>query len=109
VLQQLMEPDRLLFKKIDSTLRGQPASETAAALAHLKAQSGSAFGIFAPAFPATNRTTIDGRVVVGGRPLERPRSGSAITPMTMPTSPTCWHRQAFAARRCCSRPSAAAI
>jgi uncharacterized protein YgbK (DUF1537 family) len=70
ILQQLMEPDRLLFKKIDSTLRGQPASETAAALAHLKAQSGSAFGIFAPAFPATNRTTINGRVVVGGRPLE---------------------------------------
>jgi hypothetical protein len=26
VLQQLMEPDRLLFKKIDSTLRGQPPS-----------------------------------------------------------------------------------
>jgi len=70
VLVRLLEPDRLLFKKIDSTLRGQPAAETAAALAHLKARAGSAFGIFAPAFPATHRTTIDGRVVVNGRPLE---------------------------------------
>jgi uncharacterized protein YgbK (DUF1537 family) len=70
VLGSLFEPGRQLFKKIDSTLRGQPASETAAALAHLKAQTGSAFGIFAPAFPATKRTTINGRVVVNGAPLE---------------------------------------
>jgi uncharacterized protein YgbK (DUF1537 family) len=71
VLATLYEPDRILFKKIDSTLRGQPAAETAAALAHLKARTGSAFGIFAPAFPATKRTTIDGRVVVNGEPLEQ--------------------------------------
>ena len=63
-------PDGILFKKIDSTLRGQPAAEIAAALAHLKSRSGPAFGIFAPAFPATGRTTIDGRILVNGRPLE---------------------------------------
>lgn len=70
VLERLLDPDRLLFKKIDSTLRGQPAAETAATIAFLKARTGAAFGVFAPAFPTTGRTTIDGRVHVGGRPLE---------------------------------------
>jgi uncharacterized protein YgbK (DUF1537 family) len=70
VLERLSEPGRLLFKKIDSTLRGQPAAEIAAALLHLKSRSGPAFGVFAPAFPATGRTTVDGRVLVDGRALE---------------------------------------
>ncbi|MGY3577166.1 four-carbon acid sugar kinase family protein [Bradyrhizobium sp. USDA 4504] len=70
VLARLCEDGRILFKKIDSTLRGQPAAETAAALAHLKSRSGPALGVFAPAFPATGRTTIDGRILVRGRPLE---------------------------------------
>jgi uncharacterized protein YgbK (DUF1537 family) len=69
-LEGLFASDRALFKKIDSTLRGQPAAETAAAIAFLKARTGSAFGIFAPAFPATSRTTVDGCIHVGGRPLE---------------------------------------
>lgn len=69
-LESLLAPDRVLFKKIDSTLRGQPAAETAATLAFLKARSGSAFGVFAPAFPTTGRTTIEGRIRVAGRPLE---------------------------------------
>jgi uncharacterized protein YgbK (DUF1537 family) len=71
VLARLFESGRLLFKKIDSTLRGQPAAETAAALAHQKLRSGSAFGVFAPAFPATGRTTVGGRVLVDGRALEQ--------------------------------------
>ncbi|MGU3492791.1 four-carbon acid sugar kinase family protein [Xanthobacteraceae bacterium A53D] len=70
VLEALSDADRILFKKIDSTLRGQPASETAATIAVLKAQHGAALGIFAPAFPATGRTTVDGRILVAGRPLE---------------------------------------
>jgi uncharacterized protein YgbK (DUF1537 family) len=70
VLTRLSEPGRLLFKKIDSTLRGQPAAEMAAVLAHQKSRSGSALGVFAPAFPATGRTTVDGRVRVNGRALE---------------------------------------
>lgn len=69
-LERLLGPDRLLFKKIDSTLRGQPAAETAATIAFLKARAGSAFGIFAPAFPATGRTTIGGHIHIGGSPLE---------------------------------------
>lgn len=70
VLARLSKPGRILFKKIDSTLRGQPAAEIVSALKHLKSQSGPAFGVFAPAFPATGRTTIDGRIRVKGRPLE---------------------------------------
>ena len=42
----------------------------AAVLAHQKSRSGSALGVFAPAFPATGRTTVDGRVRVEGRALE---------------------------------------
>ena len=70
VLARLPERGRILFKKIDSTLRGHPAAETAATLAHLKLRSGPAFGVFAPAFPATGRTTIDGRILVNSSPLE---------------------------------------
>ncbi|MGV7033045.1 four-carbon acid sugar kinase family protein [Methylobacterium symbioticum] len=69
-LGRLLEPDRALFKKIDSTLRGQPAAETAATIAVLRARDGAAFGIFAPAFPATGRTTVAGRIRVNGAPLE---------------------------------------
>jgi uncharacterized protein YgbK (DUF1537 family) len=68
-LEALFEPGLALFKKIDSTLRGQPAAEIAATMAHVKG-AGPAFGILAPAFPATGRTTQDGRVRVHGRPLE---------------------------------------
>jgi uncharacterized protein YgbK (DUF1537 family) len=70
VLARLSTPGRILFKKIDSTLRGHPAAEIASALAHLKARSGRALGIFAPAFPATGRTTVDGRILIKGGPLE---------------------------------------
>ncbi|MGZ7173599.1 four-carbon acid sugar kinase family protein [Burkholderia gladioli] len=57
-------PDRRLYKKIDSTLRGNWAAEVAA----LAALAGPA--IVAPAFPATGRGVIDGRVLVRGVPLE---------------------------------------
>src|SRR4051794_34330607 len=56
---------RALLKKIDSTLGGQPAAEIAATLAHLKS-SPPRLCVLAPAFPATGRTVIDGRVVVHG-------------------------------------------
>lgn len=69
-LAEHLEADRALFKKIDSTLRGQPAAETAATIAHLTAHGRPGFGVFAPAFPGTGRTTVDGRIQVSGRPLE---------------------------------------
>jgi uncharacterized protein YgbK (DUF1537 family) len=62
--QALRAPGRRLYKKIDSTLRGNWAAEVAA----LQALAGLA--IVAPAFPATGRTTRDGRVFVNGEALE---------------------------------------
>ena len=70
VLTRLAEPGRTLFKKIDSTLRGQPAAETAVAFARIRARSAPALGVLAPAFPATGRTTIEGRILIRGVPLE---------------------------------------
>lgn len=54
-----------LFKKIDSTLRGQPAAELEASLREL-----GAVALVAPAFPSQGRTTLDGRVRLHGLPLE---------------------------------------
>lgn len=60
----LHQPGQRLYKKIDSTLRGNWAAEVAA----LQPLAGLA--IVAPAFPATGRTLCGGRVFVNGQPLE---------------------------------------
>ena len=52
-VRRLLAPGRRLYKKIDSTLRGQPAAEIAALHATLRELSRPAQGIFAPANPAT--------------------------------------------------------
>jgi uncharacterized protein YgbK (DUF1537 family) len=70
VLRALHRPGTHLFKKIDSTLRGQPAAELAATLGLLRHRDGRAFGIMAPAFPATGRITEYGRIRVNGQSLE---------------------------------------
>lgn len=69
-VRRLLSPDRRLYKKIDSTLRGQPAAEIAALHATLRELSRPALGIFAPANPAMGRTTRSSRVLVNGKPLE---------------------------------------
>ncbi|OLL29211.1 Hrp-dependent type III effector protein [Burkholderia sp. SRS-W-2-2016] len=56
--------DQRLYKKIDSTLRGNWAAEVAG----LQPLAGMA--IVAPAFPAMGRTVRGGRVFVHGEPLE---------------------------------------
>jgi 4-hydroxythreonine-4-phosphate dehydrogenase len=56
---------QVLYKKIDSLLRGHVGVESAAALS---AWDRDGFAIVAPAFPATGRATIEARVVVGGSP-----------------------------------------
>ncbi|MDN4573230.1 Hrp-dependent type III effector protein [Pandoraea cepalis] len=61
--QGLAAPDRRLYKKIDSTLRGNWVAEVAA----LQPLAGLA--IVAPAFPATGRVVRDGEVFVRGVPL----------------------------------------
>jgi uncharacterized protein YgbK (DUF1537 family) len=59
-----------LIKKIDSTLRGQPAAELAATSRALRDAGQPAMAIVAPAFPATGRATQDGGIVLNGTPLE---------------------------------------
>ena len=72
---------RVVYKKFDSTLRGNFAREIAATrhacrgwLAHGKAGDAaspvSPLAIIAPAFPAAGRTTRGGRVFLHGEPLE---------------------------------------
>ncbi|MGC9159348.1 MAG: four-carbon acid sugar kinase family protein [Terracidiphilus sp.] len=55
---------RRLYKKIDSTLRGNWAAEVAAL------QPFAGLALVAPAFPATGRVVRNGRVYVKGMPLE---------------------------------------
>jgi len=56
----------ILFKKIDSTLRGHLVAELATARAAL---GGRRAAIFAPAFPAQGRIVRNGRVYVNGKAL----------------------------------------
>ena len=63
----------LLFKKLDSTLRGNLAAELAAVLRvrrSLVPGNEKIAVIMAPALPAQGRTTVGGRQFVHGRPLE---------------------------------------
>jgi uncharacterized protein YgbK (DUF1537 family) len=66
---RLSMPGATLYKKIDSTLRGQPAAEIAAIREALG--DGCHRLIFAPANPSMNRSTRGGRVFVRERPLEQ--------------------------------------
>jgi uncharacterized protein YgbK (DUF1537 family) len=56
----------LLYKTVDSTLRGNLSAETRGALAG----SGRTRAVVAPAFPAAGRTTSGGRQFVNGVPVE---------------------------------------
>jgi uncharacterized protein YgbK (DUF1537 family) len=59
-----------IYKKIDSTLRGHFACEIAAMLVELKTRTPRRLAVFAPAYPAQGRTTVNGHVSVRGVPLE---------------------------------------
>ena len=56
-----------IYKKIDSTLRGNVAQET---LAVMEVMNGDA-AVIVPAFPAEGRTTVGGYHLLKGLPLER--------------------------------------
>lgn len=63
----------VIFKKVDSTLRGNIGVELASALKERRefhSQKDPTVVVFAPAFPATKRTTSGGRQLLNGRPLE---------------------------------------
>jgi len=67
---------RLLYKKLDSTLRGHWGTELRACLKVLRevrtrsADAARGFAVIAPAFPKIGRTTIAGQQFVHGIPLE---------------------------------------
>jgi 4-hydroxythreonine-4-phosphate dehydrogenase len=78
--------DFLVFKKIDSTLRGHIGVELAAMSARRRTVPDSIV-VLAPAFPALGRTTVDGYHFLWGRPLEETgpwrdedRTGRAFLP-----------------------------
>ena len=59
----------IVYKKIDSMLRGNPAIEVAAALQAYRAVRSGAIAVVAPAFPAMGRTTKRGWQYVRGERL----------------------------------------
>ena len=66
--------DLLIYKKIDSTLRGNVAAELKAVLTaqnSLMGEGAHAVAVLAPAFPATGRTTVGARQLVNGLPLSK--------------------------------------
>src|SRR5665213_1645392 len=60
----------LVFKKIDSTLRGHLGPELGAVLRAVRTGKRDAIMILAPAFPALGRTTVNGHQRLHGAPLE---------------------------------------
>jgi uncharacterized protein YgbK (DUF1537 family) len=64
---------QFLFKKLDSTLRGNVGAEIAAILevARSRPQARQAVAVVAPAFPATGRTTRGGHQMLHGMPVEQ--------------------------------------
>ena len=76
-------PARVLYKKLDSTLRGHVAAEIDGMLDG----AGLGMALLAPAFPAQRRTVVDGSVHVDGRPADEtpvardpsfPRTGASV-------------------------------
>ena len=57
---------RIVYKKLDSTLRGNVAAELAAALGGARRDR----AVVAPAFPAAGRTTVGGTQLVHGVPVD---------------------------------------
>ena len=69
VLRYANDRTTLLFKKIDSTLRGHLGAELGAVLGARRTIVPNAVAIMAPAFPANGRTTVGGMHFVDGLPL----------------------------------------
>jgi len=80
IVRAYAAPGQILFKKLDSTLRGNIAAEVAATLSTRRALHGKAVAVMAPAFPATGRTTSRGHQLLHGVKLEHTElwTGEAI-------------------------------
>lgn len=69
----------LLYKKVDSALRGNLGGEIEGVL---QALGGKAVGVLAPAYPANGRTTVDARQWIGGLPVDQSEMGrDPLTPV----------------------------
>jgi uncharacterized protein YgbK (DUF1537 family) len=79
---------RILFKKVDSTLRGNVAAEIAAALE----ASGRRHAVIAPALPAAGRIMCGGDVFVDGVPLRETTIGldAPAPPPRVPLGEALW-------------------
>ena len=86
-----LRPDtRVFYQKMDSTLRGNWARETACALRAAASTRGQRpFGIVAPAFPAAGRTMAGGRVYLHEIALEETETW-ARERLTRPAEPGAW-------------------
>lgn len=65
--------EQVVFKKLDSTLRGNVGAELAAVLTTQRSattEQGHIVAVLAPAFPANGRTTRQGKQLLNGKPLE---------------------------------------
>jgi len=69
-----------IYKKVDSTMRGHPGAELAAVMGAL----GVDRALVAPAFPEQGRTTVNGRQLVGGRPLDATPFGACFGQASRP-------------------------
>jgi uncharacterized protein YgbK (DUF1537 family) len=67
VLGSAVSSDTLLFKKVDSTLRGHVGEEVSALIQSIP---GIERVVIAPAFPEQGRTFVDGRLHVHGKPKD---------------------------------------
>ena len=70
IVRARAHPGQIVFKKLDSTLRGNIGAEIAAALRARRATEGELVAVVAPAFPATGRTTAGGHQLLHGVKLE---------------------------------------
>lgn len=70
------EPPSMVFKKMDSTLRGNPGAEMDAVMDGF----GFRTAFLAPAYPQQGRTVVDGALLVNGVPLHQ--TGFANDPLT---------------------------
>ena len=86
---------RIVYKKIDSTLRGNIGVELDAAMDELACDK----AIVAPAFPAVGRTTVGGLLLVDGTRVAGTQfAQDPISPVRESTSLPYWRRQRDAGR-----------
>lgn len=64
---RIAQSEALIYKKVDSTLRGHPGAELHALMQTLRVDR----ALVSPAFPAQGRTVVDGQVLVQGQPLSQ--------------------------------------